>query len=86
MGRRDIGGTAMDTTATFTTADGSTITTVTRDLLMRVVLGGDPIRPASVTTVTVREAGGRTVVNEYTNWVDCRTGQLVRQVLTGAGR
>jgi hypothetical protein len=76
----------METTTTYVTADGSTITTVTRELLTRVVLGGDPVRPASKTTVIVRNADGRTVIDEYTNWVDCRTGRLVRQALTGAGR
>lgn len=75
--------TTTTTTTTHTMADGSTITAATRELLTQVVLGGDPIQPASVTTVTVCEVGGRTVVDEYTNWIDCRTGRPVHQVLTG---
>lgn len=74
------------TYTTYTLPDGSTATTETRELLIRVKLDASAVQPVSVTTVTVREANGRTVIDEYTNWADTHTGKPIRQVLTRSVR
>lgn len=76
----------MTTTQTYTLSDGSTATAETRELLIRVEFDASTIQPVSVTKVTYCDAGGQTVIDEYTNWADTTTGRIVRQVLTRSAR